>query len=292
MNFFRVARLVLYSLIVNSTLLLLVFASWNIHATLSGGPRVPCEPIIMIMTCYLTFIFLILGFSLGIVWVECLWSFVVALTQGAFYLSHPCLAIIQVCSSASPVRLDADRIFQDNWSICTSTSLLVPLGWLSSFIAWLYFFILFITVLANISVYPGIWKDSVNDIDLFGFLPARKRRPDLKWSRRDAENLNIWDENAARRFSVAPWAKTTTIRRGVDLPFSVKSVDGTESTSSVYKMPLPDSPRAALVRQMHNGSLFVENIDRDSVHVEDSDFPVQHSNKTMWVPADAIIGGR
>jgi len=163
-NSFLIFRLVFFALLSNLALLQLIFASWNINASLSMTLSAPSTSIFIIFeSCIL---FLSLAFALAdFIWsrgrrsrifLECSWAGIVSLFQIGTAIGTTITGTGTACDASL------------EWNVCASSWLLIPSTWLSSILFLAYFLALFMTTMAHTGLYSDIWRRSVYGVVWFG----------------------------------------------------------------------------------------------------------------------------
>ncbi|KAF9453234.1 hypothetical protein P691DRAFT_771601 [Macrolepiota fuliginosa MF-IS2] len=244
-NVFLVIRTVFFALLLMFSLLLLVFAAWNISSTSAIGYHTTGSSIFTIFTNSLLII--LLGCSVieyflphirsANVLVECGWAAIIALFQLG--------AAISTTTSGSSLTC---RITGD-WSICASSSVLIPVSWLHTFIGFAYFFMLSISAMSHFRAYPDLWTRTIYTVDWFvdprmkAFLHQATSGPRLvSWS----EYLDGIKSTAGRKqlygleedVEKAPWAENISVRRGKDDPYAASVVTRSGRSTPFSTVPL------------------------------------------------------
>jgi len=246
---FLIARFAFFALLVHLNLTTLIFASWNVAAVKASGESAPGAAVFLIYNSLM--LFLGVGLScLEKVWpslktrvgVECIW---VGL-----------LSVIEFIAAITTTLTEIPRIHlnTDDWGVWASSSLLIPLAWLSNFALVLYFLILVITAFGHLRDYPVIWSTSIYALpwltprdpseptDITRAVPAasgdgsstRKDSAAFKapstvykslWgaSTDDLEKGSIHTSKTTKSIKerfLSPLSKRVQIRRGVDPPFA------------------------------------------------------------------------
>jgi len=286
-NPFLVARLVFFAISAYLTVLLLIFAAWNIHATTTIGLKAPLGTVFLLFNACVNLLCLIIGvveiavpaFKVSNVTFECVWSATTGLLQTG-------LAII---TSIYDRRLFCG--LKDHPS-CAPVSLLMPVTWLNSVILLSYFSTLLITIVAHSNAHPNIWTNSVYDIDWFGYLSARRLGASGKGYSECADELSRRRSVAMGDLEKAPWATTTKVRRGIDPPFAKDKKPGAKAHST--PIPAPTIPLRVHGKVSNGGSRFVEVTNQNIVGprfpstLDNHDLPIAITKRSEWVRADFI----
>ncbi|KAF8797932.1 hypothetical protein BYT27DRAFT_7203618 [Phlegmacium glaucopus] len=317
-NSFLIFRLVSFALLSNLALLQVIFASWNISASLSIGLSAPSTSVFIILeSCVLFFCvafimadFLCSGGRRSRILLECSWVGIMSLFQIGVAISSTATGPGMVCYTSL------------EWSVCASSSLLVPSTWLSSILFLAYFLTLFITTMAHRYLYPDIWKRSMYGVAWFGRsheIISKDVDPYID------HYADIESSSARKRLypisdpieNVAPWA-TNRVRRGVDPPFSRQPIKGTSSnrssptgSTSDLSNSFPSYPNKSA--KVDTGSRFIEKFRESTLlarseslehfvanyqtrqdsfppSVLDVDAPIPLPRLSEWVRADALRG--
>ncbi|KAF8894558.1 hypothetical protein BD779DRAFT_1669046 [Infundibulicybe gibba] len=311
---FLIVRFVSFSLLFNLNLLILVFASWHINATLAVGAPAPGTAILSIFNSCLMFICVTCGFMdrvipdarVSRILFECVWSAVLSLLQAGAAISITVNGPMMTCYDSS------------FWSICASSSLLVPTIWLSSIIVLAHFMALFASTMAHTHMFPDIWSRTVHSIPWFLEAPADNSKvwkvsaPDVDSWARHLDDIEATAGFKRRQYAdeveKAPWAATANIRRGVDIPFTNRCDSPPAAKSEVLPpLPLRVQPKS-ITRELSFGSRFIEKfresqLDSRSVtrgptlpstpfppRVDDHDLPIPLPRLSEWIRADALRG--
>ncbi|KAG5727665.1 hypothetical protein E4T56_gene12301 [Termitomyces sp. T112] len=306
-NPFLIARFIIFALLVNLNILILAFAAWSINTAVHSNFPLSVTTVFFILESCVLFLGVILGMAEFLVprantarvLFECVWTAVLSVVQTGTAISAT-VNVSVVCRST------------DNREFCASSSLLIPVSWLSSVILFAYFLILFITAIAHISPFPEIWTQSISSMDWFSLQdPTSKSEvvPETDtWSRyiKDIEATGSRSDDSTK---YAPWAKT--IRRGIDPPFKSRGPSAA-SSPSIVTTSFPVAPlRIQSTRRKVAGSRFIEKFResarlsrRESVsqmqstsqsqanpfppRVEDYDLPIPLPRLSEWIRADDI----
>ncbi|KNZ74188.1 hypothetical protein J132_07499 [Termitomyces sp. J132] len=271
-NPFLIARFIIFALLVNLNILILAFAAWSINAAVHSNLPLSVTTVFFILESCVLFLGVILGMAEFLVprantarvLFECVWTAILSVVQTGTAISAT-VNVSGVCRST------------DNREFCASSSLLIPVSWLSSVIrgfasffihidphpsgavVFAYFLILFITAIAHISLFPEIWTQSISSMDWFSLQdPTSKSEvvPETDtWSRyiKDIEATGPRSDDSTK---YAPWAKT--IRRGIDPPFKSRGPSAA-SSPSIVTTSFPVAPlRIQSTRRKVAGSRFIE----------------------------------
>lgn len=313
-NSFFIFRLVSFALLSHLALLQLIFASWNINASLLLGRSAPSTSIFIIFeSCLLFFCiaFVLADFirSRGRksrIWLECSWVGIMSLSQMG----------IAIVSTASGPGMACHTSLE--WNVCASSLLLVPSTWLSSMLYLVYFLTLFTSTMAHKRLYSDIWTRSVYGVVWFGQSHDSFSKDNV------ASHLNVEPyidqykdiENSSLRKRLHPISdpveKATplvmnTARRGIDPPFTRQP----KSTDSSSDLSFPSYPNRSA--KSESGSRFIEKfrestllarseslehfVANSQVHqdpfplsVLDVDTPIPLPRLSQWVRADVLRG--
>ncbi|TFK42684.1 hypothetical protein BDQ12DRAFT_288085 [Crucibulum laeve] len=297
LNIFLITRSVFFALLANFGALTLVFASWNINASISAGFSVPSTSIFMVFHSSVLFFCILLGLAelfrpqsrTAHLAFECSWVAVLSLFNIGSAIS------VTVNGPALLCRQTAD------WGICASVSLLIPSAWLTSFLAIAYFFVLFLSTVAHTRMHRDIWSQTIYSVAWFG-QPSHQPVIEIlksKWVQTGCfEEEDSWNRylddiedtsTRKQRFTpdtaslkAAPWAQGAKIRRGVDSPFTRKEAMQTSSartstTLAGATLPIiPPKPQAKdIPRDSPAGSRFIEKF-RESRTLSRSETHLQY----------------
>ncbi|KAJ3560106.1 hypothetical protein NP233_g11050 [Leucocoprinus birnbaumii] len=231
-NSFLVLRTTFFALILMFGLLSLGFTAWNISSTIADGGHAPGSSIFMLFTSCLTILLVFVAtieyfkphVRTAIVLVECIWIAVIALFQLGGAISTTTNSASLICQ------------FANDWSTCASTSVLIPVSWINAFIAFAYFFVLFICVMSHVRTYPDVWARTIYTVDWFvdprmkAFLHDATSQPRMvSWSeylqgvRSTAQRRYLDASEAERDVEKAPWAENISVRRGKDDPYAAST---------------------------------------------------------------------
>lgn len=226
---FLALRTVFFALLLLFGLFLLAFAAWNINATLAIGKHAPGSSIFMLFTNCLSITLIFYAtiehfkphIRTASVLVECVWVAIIALFQLGGAISTTTNSTSLSC-----------QIAQD-WSICASTSILIPVSWINASIPFTYFFLLFVSAMSHVRTYPDVWARTIYTVDWFvdprvkAFLHDATSQPRLvSWSeylqgiRSTGQRKYLYDPEVERDVEKAPWAENISIRRGKDDPYA------------------------------------------------------------------------
>jgi len=317
-NPFLIVRFIFLSLLVYLNLVTLAFASWNIHATTSGALPVPGAAVFLIFNsiaiCFLIALALVAPAArTARVMFECFWTATFSVLQIAATVSITVNGPVTMCHPRT-----------GNWEACTSSSLLLPTAWLSTFTLLTYLFVLFITTFAHSHTRPAIWSLTVCSVPWF-----TRCRPDDLDEKNDPQQYCCpkrgdieapFDVPKSNGHGGQPlWAQRLHIRRGVDKPFAPnKNTTSSQSSPTAATMPLlpPDAPTQQSKLAQPEGSRFIERFresqlqppaswwERPSQYglqftpyaevfphkIDDHDLPIPLPSLSEWIRADAIGG--
>jgi len=311
-NSFLIFRLVFFALLGNLSLLQLIFASWNINASLSLTRSIPSTDIFIILESCMLF------FSLALALADFIWSGgrKLLILLECFGVGFMSLSQIGTAIGATITGPGMACHTSLEWNVCASSLLLVPSTWLSSILFLAYFLALFMATMAHKHLYSDIWRRSVYGIVWFG--PSHK----ISSKGNDTDRLNVDNyediENSSARKQphlISPPIENTppktmnSIRRGVDAPFSRKQ-DSTGSNSSsrmASTIALPSYPDKSA--KSENASRFIETFRESTMSARsesfahfvanqfpkdpfplDIDAPIPLPRLSEWVGADALKG--
>jgi len=294
-NSFLIFRLVFFALLSNLALLQLIFASWNINASLSMTLPAPSTSIfIIIESCSLFFSLAALAdfvWSRGRrsrIFLECSWVGIVSLLQIGTAIGTTITGPGLACDTSL------------EWNVCASSWLLIPSTWLSSIIFLAYFLALFMATMAHQGLYSDIWRRSVYGVVWFGrsheivskgdVLNVVNQCEDIENSSAQKQLNRISDslkttsiektppnvdlhvnryediEKSSARKQLHPISNsvestlksTNSVRRGIDAPFSRHPSGTCSNTSSrtISSFTLPSCPDKSAKSEV--GSNFVE----------------------------------
>jgi len=319
---FLIFRLVFFALLSNLALLQLIFASWNINASLSMALSAPSTSIFVIFeSCIL---FFSLAFALAdFIWsrgrrsrifLECSWVGIVSLFQIGTAIGTTITGPGMACATSL------------EWNVCASSWLLIQSTWLSSVLFLAYFLALFMTTMAHKGLYSDIWRRTVYGVVWFGRsheivskgdvtgglnedienssaqtqlnrisdslknTSVEKAPPNVDYE--DIENSSARKQlhpisDSVKNTSVESTPKTTNfVRRGIDAPFS-RHPNGTCSTTSsptISSFTLPSCPDKSAKSEV--GSRFVETF-RESTSLARTESS-KHSVANHQIPKDPL----
>jgi len=318
-NSFLLFRLVFFALLSNLALLQLIFASWNINASLSMTLSAPSTSIFIIFeSCIL---FFSLAFALAdFIWsrgrrsrifLECSWVGIVSLFQIGTAIGTTITGPGMACGTSL------------EWNVCASSWLLIQSTWLSSMLFLAYFLALFMTTMAHKGLYSDIWRRTVYGVVWFGRSheivfkgdvtdrlnediensSAQKQLNRISDSltntsvEKTPPNVDYEDiENSKQLHPISDSVKNTSVentpkstnfvRRGIDAPFA-RHPNGTCSniTSPTFSsFTLPSSPDKSAKSEF--GSRFVETF-RESTSLARSESS-EHFVANHQIPKDPL----
>jgi len=320
-NPFLIFRLVSFALLSNLALLQLIFASWNISATLSMGYSASSTSVIIILESCI-FFFCVACTLADFVWckgrksrilVECNWVGIMSL----FQIGSAMRSTVNGPGMACHTSLE--------WNVCASSLLLVPSTWLSSMLFLTYFLALFMTTMAHKCLYSDIWRRSVYEVVWFGpshEIPLKSNAinhldidPYIDPYYEDIEDSSVREQpyTIYEPIEKTPPLATNHIRRGIDPPFALqpKSTRSNRSSSAVSNSSLPSYPNKSA--KSETGSRFIEKFRESTLlarseslehfvakyqarqdsfppSVADADAPIPLTRLSEWVRADALRG--
>jgi hypothetical protein len=297
----------LLALLGNLALLSLIFASWNIYASLLAGLSAPSTSVFVILESCLFFICVTFAFAeffrpkgkTSYTMVECGWVGLISLFQTGAAIGSTINGPAISCPSS-----------HSEWGVCASSILLVPSTWLSSILSLAYFLALFVTIMAHKSIYPDIWKRTVYTIEWFG--RPQERPSNEKIVRNFLENSPLSNEDpyrdyyediestAARKIhypirdsidQATPWGPT--VRRGIDHPFTRPMSNRSSPIPQRLNLPLPSLPDRSAGAGAGVGSRYLEKF-RESNILSRSESPMQytrhyHTHNSSFPPSVADL---
>jgi len=305
-NPFLIFRVVFLALLCCLAFLSLIFASWNINASLSAGLSasstsafVIFESCVLFTCATLTLVefFRPVG-VISYIAIECSWIGILSLFQMGTAISATVNGPVIACHTSS------------TWGVCASSSLLVPTTWLSSITFLTYFFAVFLTTMAHRHLYPDIWRRKISTIEWFGqpsersskektiqdFFRGSPHHEDPYYDYyEDVESTPARKKLYAIRDSVevsTPWAPLN-VRRGIDHPFSRPEGQKLNCSSPAQQslaLPLLPSKSAGVGTA---GSRYVEKF-RESSVLSRSESSAQytkhyHADKNLFPPSVADL---
>ncbi|KIY64229.1 hypothetical protein CYLTODRAFT_493277 [Cylindrobasidium torrendii FP15055 ss-10] len=263
---FLIARLVTFALLTYFSLLVLVFAAWNIAATKAIQQPVPGSAALLVFDSCLLFVFIALSFiefafkkfKLAIVGFEIGWVCMLSMFEVGASISLVANGPVMTCQ------------FSSEWGICASSYLLIPTVWLKSFTLLGYFFLLLISVLSHGRDLPTIWITSIyavpwfnpNCIEYVG-QPGTKELldPDNDTWTRYLANIASSADTDCEKAEKTHWSQSIDIKRGIDSPFMLRDDERLSAVSSFQNRP--QRPPRPPTQALSIGSRFVERF-RDS----------------------------
>jgi len=287
-NPFIIIRFVFFSLMTYMTVLTIVFASWNVAATISSGLSAPGASVFLILNGCSLFAFIAAGLAELVspntraanVAFECGWTAIFSLLQLG--------AAVGVTVNGPAIQCQPGT----TWGVCASSYLLVPLSWLSSFAVIAYFLTLFGTTMAHMHAYPSIWWRTVYSVPWFvsptsNETTIQPKLRSLSHSRMISASSNTSQDSFIVRYlrnpfsskiddvennisepilfprgsnglhpvprqprgSLPGWAQNATARRALDMPFARKD-DTTVTENDMETIELAEpQPRIAQPRR-------------------------------------------
>jgi len=311
-NPFLVARFIFFAILLYLNLLTLIFAALNIAAVKSSGISAPGAAAFLVSNCCFLFLFLLFGLG-GIgspmVKIECGWTAILSILHLAATVTMNVNGPPTMCQPALA-----------NWAACATSSVLVPVTWLTTFTLIAYCLMLTISAIIHAKPLPGMWSVAVRVVPWFvpgGGLPAKKlpepkaqstkSRPvsfsgsevsvQLSKPNNDVEAALPNVETSARitDFISAPWAKNRAGRRGIDPPFFTKGNNDNDSVPEARPRPpratryfelswfRPKSQAQPAVTPQTPGGVFGRA-------PGDEDDPIPLPRLSEWIRADAEKG--
>ncbi|PPQ83333.1 hypothetical protein CVT25_003972 [Psilocybe cyanescens] len=291
-NPFLIFRLVLLALLGNLAFLTLIFASWNINASLTADLSTSASSIFIAFESSLFLLCIIFALAeffrprhqISRTLIECGWVGLMSFFQMAAAIS-------------STVNGPALCHLSPNSGVCASSLLLVPSSWLSSVLSLAYFLTLFMATLAHKSSYPDIWRRTIYAIEWFGQPQDSPNKGKVvrdffqgKAYSDDEDPYSAFYEDiestAGRKRAypirdsieeATPWAQAN-VRRGIDHPFTRPQGQASNRSSPTLHTPpssFPSFPdRSAGVGIA--GSRYVEKF-RESGVLARSESPAQYT---------------
>jgi len=314
-NPFLIIRIIFLSLLVYLSFVTLAFASWNIHASALPVPGAAFLIFNSIVLCFLATLAMAAP-SARIMQVkfECFWTAIFSVLQ------------IAATVSTTVTGLTTCQPGTGNWEACTSSALLVPTAWTSTFTLLTYLFTLFITTASHMRAQPGIWSLAVSSVPWFTRCNP-DAHPEDSHQCHCSKKGDIEAPSDIRQVGVGPgaqppWAQRLHIRRGVDRPFAPnKSTSSTSSsqsspdTDTVPLLPPPDAPTQQSRLSQPEGSRFIERFQESQLQpsapwwetpsqyvqftphtdvfprkIDDHDLPIPLPRLSKWIRADAVRG--
>jgi len=318
-NSFLIFRLVFFALLINLSLLQLIFASWNINSSVSLTRSAPSMAILIILGSSMLFFSLALALA-NLVWsrgkkmpivLECSGFGIMSLFQIGTAIGTTVTGLGMTCHTSL------------EWSVCASSLLLVPSTWLSSTLFLAYFLALFMATMAHKQLYSDIWRKGIYEIVWFGQSHNISSK-DNDAGPLDGDNSEDIEKSSAQKepyfisppiesSPVTPPKASNSVRRGVDAPFRKLIItDSNESPRIVRRMAtLPYYPDKSA--KSESGSRFIETFRESTTLVRsqsfadfvankarqdpfpfplDVDAPIPLPRRSEWVGADALKGIR
>ncbi|KAF9483894.1 hypothetical protein BDN70DRAFT_799003, partial [Pholiota conissans] len=293
-------------------LLSLIFAAWNVEASMAIGLSVPSVSAFIIFQSCL--VFGGVGLALADLFypklrmsrtlLECGWV-------GVLSMFHMGSALGSLLGEP-----EADCHSTSDRNICVSASLLVPVTWLNAVIFLTYFLALFVSTMVHKSIYPNIWKRSIYSIQWYEQVPELPTKEKVV---QDFCGGKAFDDEAIyaafyhddveasvnrAKYSPRPsvdklasWVDPSPVRRGIDPPFASQPASRRTSptNSTAATLALPSFPhRSADPLTPSSGSRYVEKF-RESSVLARAEGPAQYarhyhskSNSSGLLPALAL----
>ncbi|KAF9001861.1 hypothetical protein BDQ17DRAFT_555105 [Cyathus striatus] len=253
-NPFFIIRLLFFALLMNITFLAVAFTSWNINSFIS----LSCMALASLEKINKNQWF-------SRVQVECVWILMLGLCDIGTAISITINNSMLACPS-------------NEWEICASSALLVPVSWIRSFIFVTYFLTLFTAGVTHHRSYRNLWRTSIYSIKWFEGHSALERGDLRLYYLDDRSSLRTQHEQNEKNPEIAPWAESTKIRRGKDSPFqvadSLESVVMKHSDDRLPSLP-PKLPTVDISETARLGSRFIEKF-RESRTLSRSESPIQY----------------
>jgi len=287
-NPFLVLRFALFALLIYIHIVVLIFASWNVHATKSSGTPVPGVVIFAIYNCCMIFLLIPVALielikpSLKAAQTrfECAWTAILSVFEIGAAFSVTINGPLSLCQP------------NGNFQSCASSTLLTLASWFGTMTLFGYFLVLFIATATHSGAYPKIWSTTVYAIPWFDYADDKDRKNVSEQNLGDhaSEHRSSWNNRSgqdnAESGSInnaeaeAEAEKTDelpnlpvrpSIRRGIDNPF--RRVDRPLSKRFIPPLRLNLSPEARMQRNgfaRADGSQNVETIRNSQVPVSPS----------------------
>jgi hypothetical protein len=322
-NPFLIVRFVFFSLLVYLNIVILIFASWNIHATRSSGASVPGVIFFVIYNCCMVFLLV----SLALVelikpslkaaktrW-ECIWTAILSIFQIGATFSATVNGPLLMCQPSS-----------GSFAVCASSSLLVLTIWFGTMTLFGYFLLLFVTAVTHAGTYPAIWSTTVYSVPWFepdvfdsASIPPSKAEFVQDNDRSSTKSVSLTDvESGQKEDEKNKPAPRPSIRRGIDDPF-IRKVPAPSHRNPPPAIALspPKPPKKDNVPESPGGSRYVEDF-RDSrlpvtpglsdtisyyepplggdrmsafpLGVDDHNKPIPLTHLSEWLRADTALG--
>jgi len=314
-NSFLIFRLVFFALLGNLSLLQLIFASWNINASLSMTRSSPSTAIFIIFGSCMLLFSLVLALADFVwcrgrkllIWLECFGFGIMSFYQFGTAIGTTVTEAGMACHTSL------------EWNVCASSFLLVPSTWLSSILFLAYFLALLMATMAHKHLYSDIWRRSIYEIVWFG-QPHKVSLKDNDTGSLKVDNYEDIEKSSAQKqpslisppLEHTPPKATKSVRRGIDAPFQKPSNTGSNSSSRMAStITLPSFPDKSAKSEI--GSKFVETFRESALSVNrsesfahfvanqvpkdpfpfplDIDAPIPLPRRSEWVGADDALKG-
>jgi len=306
-NSFLIFRLVFFALLGNLSLLQLIFASWNINASLSMTGSAPSTAIFIVFGSCMLF------FSLSLALADFVWSrgrkWLILLECFGFGF----MSLFQIGTAIGTTVTGPGMTCYTSldWNVCASSLLLVPSTWLSSILFLAYFLALFMATMAHKHLYPDIWRRSIYEIVWF---ERSHKIPSKDHEDIGSSSVQKQPYLISPPIEHAPLKAADSVRRGIDTPFrkqnNITDSDSSSSSRKASTLILPSYPNKSA--QSENGSRFIETFRESTMSATrsesfahfvaskvpkdpfpfplDVDAPIPLPRLSEWVGADAMKG--
>lgn len=160
---FLLVRFVIFSLLIYLGLTALGFAAWEVGASRAAGVRVNGASALLIFTSIATSLCIaassvdvkISSLKVSMAGVECLWTGVFSSLQIAASVFVTLVGPPESCEARAPL------------AVCASTTILVPVSWLSATLLLGYFIAITTLCITHLRLYPALWSTPLYDIAWF-----------------------------------------------------------------------------------------------------------------------------
>ncbi|KAH9043192.1 hypothetical protein EDB85DRAFT_1913970 [Lactarius pseudohatsudake] len=214
---FLLVRFVIFSLLVYLGLTALGFAAWEVGASRAAGVHVNGASALLIFTSIATSLCIaassvdvrISSLKVSMAGVECLWTGVFSSLQIAASVFVTLVGPPESCEARAPL------------AVCASTTILVPVSWLSATLLLGYFIAITTLCITHLRLYPALWSTPLYDIAWFVEDNAEDKR-------NSAPQLPPINTSTLTRLSVASLPVSASPDRekalpaGKDHPFSIR----------------------------------------------------------------------
>jgi len=321
-NPFLIIRFIFFSLLVYLNIVILIFASWNVHAARSSNVSVPAVVIFIIYNCCMVFLLVPVALielirpniKVARVNFECVWTAILSIFQIGATFSVTISGPLSMC-----------RLSSGTSELCASSSLLVLTVWFGTMTVFGYFLVLFVTAVTHASTFPTVWSTTVYAVPWFGDDSdcISTKAPSGEGSSDKGESQSRPQSDVESRHTIEQEvpAPRPSIRRGVDEPFRRKATAPSSRNPfagiTVLYSP-PDARKKGETLGRPDGSRYVE-VFRDSrlpvtpggtdtsyycgvplegvprvnafpTDVDDNDQPIPLPHLSEWFRADAALG--